>query len=199
MSVCALQSAADASSRAAVAASAAAAAVAVTKAAAARAATKAAYATRAATGKRRAAASTNGAAPRSKPSGNGASSGPGRAGGVNRGASSEAVTAEDLEGVSDIEQQLLSGECRHGIGACQRENCCMPCQKMNKGEKPCLTCPQRMIRMSFPLLERMNCFVHQRNQGQHLLRVHGCLCGTCWAWLGTGCCVNDAAVSKFSH
>lgn len=117
-----LQSAADASSRAAVAASAAAAAVAVTKAAAARAATKAAHAARAATGSKQraaaaAAASSNGAASlkqngasgggSSQPSGDGAPAEEGES----RDANSTAVTADDLKDLSQIEQQLLSGQC----------------------------------------------------------------------------------------
>lgn len=92
-----LQSAADASSRAAVAASAAAAAVAVTKAAAARAATKAAVAHRTALRSKKQ-AKAKGPVKKASPN----TIGSGKEG-------SGVISAEDLEGVSQIEQQLLKG------------------------------------------------------------------------------------------
>ena len=115
----ALQSAADASSRAAVAASAAAAAVAVTKAAAARAATKAAVATRAAAGSRRAAAASalKSVSPQHASSKSGAAKGngvpPGKAKSDASSENRSAVSAADLQGLDVIEDQLLSGE-SHG-------------------------------------------------------------------------------------
>ena len=110
-----MQSAADASSRAAVAASAAAAAVAVTKAAAARAATKAAHATRVAAGgkRRKKGSATNGFASQQRPSssnganGNGASSGKS---GNSKDGDKSFDGAEDQKALTDIEEQLLSGQ-----------------------------------------------------------------------------------------
>lgn len=107
-----------------MAASAAAAAVAVTKAAAARAATKAAHAARMATrGNIRASgAATKDAAVKQRDgsntrlNGNGAASavsGKGRSGGDD---AMNAVTADDLQGLQSIDEQLLSGE------ACKAES-----------------------------------------------------------------------------
>lgn len=102
-----LQSAADASSRAAVAASAAAAAVAVTKAAAARAATKAAVATRtAARSKRQAAASGKGKAGARSAIDRGATESSNSASSTANGATG----AEELQSASHIQAQLLSGQ-----------------------------------------------------------------------------------------
>lgn len=114
-----LQSAADASSRAAVAASAAAAAVAVTKAAAARAATKAAHATRVAAGGKRQAAGTAAAraVTQQRPGSSNGANGAGRAGGKSGkgegGDDDGTVSAEDLKGLSQVQEQLLSGESLH--------------------------------------------------------------------------------------
>ena len=98
-----------------MAASAAAAAVAVTKAAAARAATKAAYATRAATGqkqKQRAAALGNGVVDKKRqgsPSSSKAVEGVGSGAGGEGSDWRDAVSADDLKDVEEIEKQLLSG------------------------------------------------------------------------------------------
>ena len=92
--------------------------MAVTKAAAARAATKAAHATRAASGNKRqsSVASGNGASTQKR---NGNVSGTNAKGdgitagvteGVRGSKGADAVTADDLEGLSQIEEQLLSGE-----------------------------------------------------------------------------------------
>lgn len=111
-----MQSAADASSRAAVAASAAAAAVAVTKAAAARAATKAAHATRVAAGgkRRKNGSATNGSASQQRPSSSNRANGNGTASGKSD-KSKDGDKSSDGAGLTDIEEQLLSGQqtCLH--------------------------------------------------------------------------------------
>ncbi len=110
-----MQSAADASSRAAVAASAAAAAVAVTKAAAARAATKAAHATRVAAGgkRRKNGPATNGSASQHRPSSNNGANGIGTASeksGKSKDGDKGSDGAEDWQGLTHTEEQLLSGQ-----------------------------------------------------------------------------------------
>ncbi|DBA90515.1 TPA: hypothetical protein ACH3X1_003774 [Trebouxia sp. C0004] len=108
-----VKSAADASSRAAVAASAAAAAVAVTKAAAARAATKAAHATRVAAGGkgRKNSSATSGSALQQRPSSSNGADGKRTASGKSgksKDGDSSSDGAEDQKGLTNIEERLLS-------------------------------------------------------------------------------------------